>query len=85
MNSHARTYSSLNRPGLSRGDFTPLLRRSTEAAFARSRVDARGAARRSRKLISPDALMPLTPSLVERWWDPHLVDRLQSPLTRYRD
>lgn len=35
-------------------------------------------------------LRPLTGSLRSdapptRWWDPHLLDRLQPPLTRYRD
>jgi hypothetical protein len=69
----------------SRAALSPVLRRATQDALTRSRVNARLAAARSAALPTSDSLTPATPSLGERWWDPHLVDRLQTPLTRFRD
>lgn len=34
---------------------------------------------------SAESLTPATPSLLDRWFDPHLIDRLQMPLSRIRE
>jgi hypothetical protein len=51
------------------------------AAFSRQRFLS-GAPR-----AWPDAasLTPATPALRDRFWNPHLIDRLQTPLSRVRE
>lgn len=65
--------------------------RLTRSSFATTRAAL--SPLRSRPLNRPRAvavpgaetLMPATPSLLDRWFDPHLIDRLQMPLSRIRE
>lgn len=40
---------------------------------------------RTAAIPGADSLTPATPSLLDRWFDPHLIDRLQMPLSRIRE
>ena len=69
-----------------RAQFSPLLRRATQGAFARSGAAARlpGKSSSGTSIIDdPHAPSSLTTS--DRGWARHLIDRLHSPLTRYHD
>jgi hypothetical protein len=61
-----------------------VLRRNAQTALTRSRIHANLRARNHDVVPTEDSLTPETPTL-DRWWDPHLVDRLQTQLTRFRD
>ncbi len=71
----------------SRAQLSPLFRRSTQDALARGQIAARLNHRTNRASALPlnDPLTPATPTLSDRWWDPHLLDRLQTPLSRIRE
>ena len=71
----------------SRAQLSPLFRRSTQGALARGQIAARLNRRADRvaALTFNDPLTPATPTLSDRWWDPHLLDRLQTPLSRVRE
>ncbi|MES2697867.1 MAG: hypothetical protein V4773_30680 [Verrucomicrobiota bacterium] len=70
-----------------RAALSPVLRRSLQGALTRQRVAARLARSRSANAALPasDSLTPATPALLERWFNPHLLDRLQMPLSRIRE
>lgn len=90
MNSQTASFASRSFTSLAgratRAQFSPVLRHATHDAFVR-----RSAANR----VEPsslgavqfvdDTMNELTRSTSDRWWDPHLIDRLRSPLTRYHD
>lgn len=40
---------------------------------------------RAAAVPAAESLTPATPSLLDRWFDPHLIDRLQMPLSRIRE
>jgi hypothetical protein len=69
----------------SRAAFSPLFRNAAQRPLTRANVNARLVRAYSATVPTADTLTPATPSLVERWWDPHLVDRLQTPLTRIHE
>ena len=70
---------------LRRAQFSPVFPRPAQEAVIRSRLHAQSAERSN--VIVPDAetLTPGTPVFTDRFWNPHLVDRLQTQLTRFRD
>lgn len=81
------TRRSRSQSGLStsRAHFSPVLQRSAQALVIRNRVQALLRDQGAEGVPPPDSLTPRTPAAVERFWDPHLVDRLQTRLTRFRD
>ena len=77
--------SSTSRVQSSRAQFSPVIRRTAQTALTRNRLRDAGGEARNTVVPRPESLTPETPAPTERWWDPHLVDRLQLPLTRFRD
>ena len=71
----------------SRAAFSPLLRRATQDVLARHGAVARLARARSAAVPPAASLSPASPSTPAPldWWDPHLLDRLQMPLSRIRE
>lgn len=69
-----------------RAQFSPVLRRAMHDTFVRrsasTQPDRPGFD--GRPLVD-DTLNEFARVTSDRWWDPHLIDRLRSPLTRYRD
>lgn len=70
-----------------RAQLSPLRRSSTREALRARRAGAlvRRAAPVSTNPAPRAWLAPAPAVLTDRWWDPHLLDRLQTPLTRYRE
>lgn len=80
-----------------RAQYSPVFRRASQTALARhslSNFSARAsadvptvdiAAEPETPVLADNSLNEFTRSTSDRWWDPHLIDRLQSPLTRYHD
>jgi hypothetical protein len=71
----------------SRAALSPLLRRATLDALARSGAASRTARARSAAVPPAASLSPVSPAATTPldWWDPHLLDRLQAPLSRIRE
>jgi hypothetical protein len=67
-----------------RAHFSPVMRRTTQLALTR-RGTAHRVDRRRATMPAADTLTPSTPNIAPRLWNPHLLDRLQAPLTRFRD
>ena len=68
-----------------RAHLSPLLRRATQQAVLRSRIGAPARTGNKRQIWAANTMTPPTPALVDRWWNPHLLDRLQTPLSRIRE
>jgi len=64
-------------PAASRAQLSPVLRRATHEHLTRRRLAAVS-------LPPSESLTPSSPTLLD-WWDPHLLDRLQMPLSRIRE
>jgi hypothetical protein len=82
----SRTFPSLAAGSTSgRAQFSPVLRHTAQTALTRHRVRAELREQNSGVIPDAETLTPPTPTLRERWWNPHLMDRLQPPLTRFRE
>ena len=77
--------SSTYRVFPSRAQFSPVLPHTTQASLTRSRAQARLSAHGRQIIPRAESLSPNTPVLGSRWWNPHVVDRLQFELSRVRD
>lgn len=77
-----RAFSARN----TRAQFSPVLRPARLGSVARRDVTerfSRGSS--STAVLVDDTLADLNRATSQRWWDPNLVDRLRSPLTRFHD
>jgi hypothetical protein len=83
--SHSSSARSPTRKPHARVQLSPLLGRIAQNATLRTSLAAGPRASADRRIWSAHTLTPPTPSLVERWWNPHVIDRLQPPLTRIRE
>lgn len=68
-----------------RAQFSPLIRRTAQTTLTRNRLRIERNGKATEVVPIPETLTLETPTPSERWWDPHLVDRLQSPLTRIHE
>jgi len=69
-----------------RAELSPLRGRATQHAVARLGVFARRAEDRiNLQAFALDRFNPAPITASEGRWSPNLIDRLQSPLTRYHD
>ena len=75
--------SVLSRPLSGRAHLSPLISRSALAVARRRLTESRSL--RPNAVPSADSLTPATPVLRDRFWNPHLIDRLQTPLSRVRE
>ena len=83
--SYSHSSGSSTRASHARSHLSPLLRRATQQAVLRARAGASARTGTDRQIWSANAMTPPTPSLIDRWWNPHLLDRLQTPLSRIRE
>lgn len=76
MNSNTSRFPALS---VRRSQFSPLGSRHILSAlrWAPSRPQA--------AVPAADSLTPATPVLRDLFWNPHLIDRLQTPLSRVRE
>jgi hypothetical protein len=83
---NSRTFSSSFRSTGLRAQLSPISRRVTLDAFNRRNLATFSASRGDAEvqLVGETTNEP-TRTTSDRWWDPHLVDRLRSPLTRFHD
>jgi hypothetical protein len=87
MSTHtSRSKSTLSSRRLtsSRAHYSPILPRNAQDALTRNLLHTQVHARNDSIVPNAKSLTPETPTL-SRWWDPHLVDRLHTQLTRFRD
>jgi hypothetical protein len=61
------------------------VRRTARTILTRNRLRTERKGQESGVLPQTESLTLQTPTPTERWWDPHLIDRLQLPLTRIRE
>lgn len=86
---NSRTFSSSFRSTGAlplRAQLSPISRRVTLDAFNRRSLATHSENRRIGEVqFVDDTLSEFMRPTSNRWWDPHLVDRLRSPLTRFHD
>jgi hypothetical protein len=69
-----------------RARLSPLVRGVTHDALARHRVAARLARMTSEaEALHEEMAAPNSSTARSGWWDPNLLDRLEPPLTRFRE